>query len=144
MAVSLGITRFAYGLLLPPMQTDLGWSYLLAGATNTANAIGYLAGALSVPALMRRWGAATVLQAGMALAGLLKKPRQHTPARPECHRERISLDGLGEHVKSPSRNRKAGLGAHVQKSWRTPTAYRRSSLVLVPLLSFTSTSRQPA
>jgi len=70
-AVSLGITRFAYGLLLPPMRTDLGWSYLLAGAMNTANAVGYLAGALSVPALMRRWGAATVLQAGMTLAGLL-------------------------------------------------------------------------
>ena len=23
-AISLGITRFAYGLLLPPMRTDLG------------------------------------------------------------------------------------------------------------------------
>ena len=31
-AVSLGITRFAYGLLLPPMRADLGWSYTLAGA----------------------------------------------------------------------------------------------------------------
>ncbi|MEY2859693.1 MAG: hypothetical protein RL392_151, partial [Pseudomonadota bacterium] len=28
-AVSLGITRFAYGLLLPAMRTDLGWSYTL-------------------------------------------------------------------------------------------------------------------
>jgi len=26
-AVSLGITRFAYALLLPPMRADLGWSY---------------------------------------------------------------------------------------------------------------------
>ena len=30
-AVSLGITRFSYGLLLPPMRADLGWSYALAG-----------------------------------------------------------------------------------------------------------------
>ena len=30
-AVSLGITRFAYGLLLPPMRDDLGWSFTLAG-----------------------------------------------------------------------------------------------------------------
>ena len=29
-AISLGITRFAYALLLPPMREDLGWSYTLA------------------------------------------------------------------------------------------------------------------
>jgi predicted MFS family arabinose efflux permease len=45
-AVSLGLARFAYGLLLAPMRADLGWSYLVAGAMNTVNAIGYLAGAL--------------------------------------------------------------------------------------------------
>ena len=37
-ALSLGITRFAYGLLLPTMRADLGWSYTLAGAMNTVNA----------------------------------------------------------------------------------------------------------
>ena len=26
-AISLGLARFAYGLLLPVMRTDLGWSY---------------------------------------------------------------------------------------------------------------------
>ena len=25
-ALSLGVTRFAYGLLLPPMRADLDWS----------------------------------------------------------------------------------------------------------------------
>jgi MFS family permease len=70
-AISLGITRFAYGLLLPPMRADLGWSYLLAGAMNTANAVGYLVGALSVPALMRRWGPSAVLLAGSGVASLL-------------------------------------------------------------------------
>jgi len=53
-AVSLGITRFAYGLLLPPMRADLGWSYALSGAMNTSNAAGYLIGALLTPALLRR------------------------------------------------------------------------------------------
>lgn len=51
-AVSLGITRFAYGLLLPAMRTDLGWSYTLAGAMNTANALGYFLGALLTPWLL--------------------------------------------------------------------------------------------
>jgi MFS family permease len=57
-AVSLGITRFACGLLLPAMREDLGWSYALAGAMNTANALGYLIGALATPALLRRLGPA--------------------------------------------------------------------------------------
>ena len=69
-AVALGITRFAYGLLLPPMRADLGWSYTLAGAMNTANALGYLAGALSAPWLMRRWGAGALLWRGTGLAAL--------------------------------------------------------------------------
>jgi predicted MFS family arabinose efflux permease len=69
-AVSLGITRFAYGLLLPPMRADLQWSYTLAGAMNTANALGYLVGALVTPAAMRRWGPARTLIAGAALASL--------------------------------------------------------------------------
>jgi len=69
-AVSLGITRFAYGLLLPPMRNDLGWSYTLAGAMNTVNAAGYLVGALATPLLMRRWRPASVLLVGALLASL--------------------------------------------------------------------------
>ena len=67
-AVSLGITRFAYGLLLPTMRTDLGWSYALAGSMNTANALGYFFGALASPWLMRRLGPAWVLVVGALLA----------------------------------------------------------------------------
>ena len=48
-AVSLGLARFSYALLLPPMRADLGWSYLTAGAMNTVNAAGYLVGALLLP-----------------------------------------------------------------------------------------------
>ena len=77
-AVSLGMTRFAYALLLPPMRDDLLWSYTLAGAMNTFNAVGYLVGALLTPWALRRWGAVRVLIWGalaatifMALTGFL-------------------------------------------------------------------------
>ena len=69
-AVSLGITRFAYGLLLPAMRADLGWSYALAGAMNTANATGYFVGALACPWLMRRFGPSGLLVVGSLLASL--------------------------------------------------------------------------
>lgn len=69
-AISLGITRFAYGLLLPPMRADLGWSYTLAGAMNTANALGYLLGALATPRLLARFDTGRVLMAGAVLASL--------------------------------------------------------------------------
>lgn len=69
-AVSLGITRFSYGLLLPPMRADLGWSYTLAGGMNTANAAGYLLGALLTPALMRRFGPVRLLVGGAVWASL--------------------------------------------------------------------------
>lgn len=67
-AISLGITRFAYGLLLPPMRDDLGWTYTLAGAMNTFNAVGYLLGALTTPLLLRRVGPGNLLMVGAVLA----------------------------------------------------------------------------
>ena len=67
-AVSLGITRFAYALLLPVMRDDLGWSYTLAGGMNTVNALGYLLGALATPALLRRLAPGTLLLVGAVLA----------------------------------------------------------------------------
>ena len=70
-AISLGITRFAYGLLLPPMRDDLGWSYALAGAMNTSNAAGYLLGALLTPLLLRRASPGAVMLAGALAASVL-------------------------------------------------------------------------
>ena len=70
-ALSLGIARFSYGLLLPPMRADLGWSYALAGAMNTSNAAGYLLGALLTPLLLRRFSTGAVLMAGCGLASVL-------------------------------------------------------------------------
>jgi predicted MFS family arabinose efflux permease len=69
-AVSLGVTRFAYGLLLPPMRADLQWNYTLAGAMNTANALGYFLGALLTPWLLRRLDGAGLLLVGTWLASL--------------------------------------------------------------------------
>lgn len=71
-ALSLGLARFAYALLLPAMRADLGWSYFTSGAMNTANAAGYLVGALMLPRRMAGKGASRVLRAGaVATAALL-------------------------------------------------------------------------
>jgi len=69
-AISLGMARFSYALLLPLMREDLGWSYLQAGSMNTSNAMGYLIGALVTPALMRRIGAQKTLLIGATLTAL--------------------------------------------------------------------------
>ncbi len=66
-AVSNGFARFAYGLVLPAMRDDLGWSYAEAGALNTANAVGYLAGALLSLALISVLGARRLFVWGMAV-----------------------------------------------------------------------------
>ena len=63
-AISLGLARFSYALLLPPMRADLGWSYFTAGAMNTFNAAGYLVGALLLPRALARFDARTLLLAG--------------------------------------------------------------------------------
>jgi len=66
-AVGNGFARFGYGLILPAMQSDLGWSYTAAGWINTANAIGYLAGALLALGCSNYIGPARLFQYGMAV-----------------------------------------------------------------------------
>ncbi|WP_027800979.1 YbfB/YjiJ family MFS transporter [Paraburkholderia dilworthii] len=70
-AIALGLARFAYALLLPSMKLDLGWTFAEAGAMNTANALGYLLGALAFPRLARRWQADTLFVAGCAATAFL-------------------------------------------------------------------------
>lgn len=70
-AIALGLTRFSYALLLPAMKADLGWSFAQAGAMNTANALGYLLGALAFPLLSRRWPAGRCFIVGCVLTALL-------------------------------------------------------------------------
>jgi predicted MFS family arabinose efflux permease len=72
-AVGLGLGRFAYALLLPSMRLDLGWSYAQAGTMNTANAAGYLLGALAASPLATRLGNKRAFLLGLLLTagGLL-------------------------------------------------------------------------
>ncbi|MCX4163024.1 MULTISPECIES: YbfB/YjiJ family MFS transporter [Paraburkholderia] len=69
-AVALGLSRFAYALLLPLMRSGLGWSFADAGAMNTANAAGYLAGALITAPLGRWIGNKRVFAIGLLLTAL--------------------------------------------------------------------------
>jgi predicted MFS family arabinose efflux permease len=68
--VALGFARFAYALLLPPMRADLGWSYADAGALNTANAAGYVVGALATAAIGARFGARRCFLAGLVVTAV--------------------------------------------------------------------------
>jgi len=67
-AVALGLSRFAYGLLLPPMRAELGWTFVEAGALNTANGAGYILGALVAAWIARRWGTGRAFIAGFAVS----------------------------------------------------------------------------
>jgi predicted MFS family arabinose efflux permease len=69
-AVALGLARFAYALLLPAMRLDLGWTYANAGAMNTANAAGYLAGAMLAAPIARRFGVKQTFLAGIVATAL--------------------------------------------------------------------------
>jgi MFS family permease len=63
-AIGLGITRFAYALVLPDMRADLGWSYADAGWMNATNAAGYLLGAVVTARAITSIGAYRVMVTG--------------------------------------------------------------------------------
>lgn len=65
MCVTNGFARFAYGLLLPAMRSELNWTYAQAGWLNTANALGYIAGALLTMALIGRTNPSRLFSFGM-------------------------------------------------------------------------------
>ncbi|MGK5740108.1 YbfB/YjiJ family MFS transporter [Micromonospora sp. URMC 103] len=69
-ASALGISRFAYGLLLPAMRTDLHWSLAQAGALTTANSAGYLLGAALAGIAARRWRPTVTFRLGMVITAL--------------------------------------------------------------------------
>ena len=54
--ISLGVGRFALGMLLPAMAENLALDYVQMGWISTANFIGYLLGALWVRQLLPRYG----------------------------------------------------------------------------------------
>ncbi len=51
--VTNGFARFAYGLILPAMKSEMAWTYAQAGWLNTANALGYILGAVLTMILIR-------------------------------------------------------------------------------------------
>jgi len=68
--VSNSFARFAYALVLPAMREDLGLSFSAAGFLNTANALGYLLGAILTRILIRSWGNRALFNHGMLLTAL--------------------------------------------------------------------------
>jgi predicted MFS family arabinose efflux permease len=68
--VTNGFARFAYGLLLPAMKSEMGWTYAQAGWLNTANALGYIAGAVITMLLIRRMSPARLFAFGMVTTTL--------------------------------------------------------------------------
>ena len=68
--VTNGFGRFAYGLILPAMRDDLGWTYAQAGWLNTANALGYILGAVATMLALRRVAAGRLFAWGMVATAL--------------------------------------------------------------------------
>jgi predicted MFS family arabinose efflux permease len=90
-AVSLGLARFSYALMLPPMRADLGWTYTVAGAMNTVNALGYLLGALAMPRVMARWGAGRALVGGSLAAAVLLALHGAVASNPALYALRLAV-----------------------------------------------------
>lgn len=66
-ASALGFARFAYGLLVPAMRSELHWNLAQAGTLTTANSLGYLLGAVVAAPVARLLGIAVTFRLGMVL-----------------------------------------------------------------------------
>lgn len=80
MCVTNGFARFAYGLILPAMRSELGWSYAQAGWLNTANALGYILGAILTMALIRRVNPTWLFSFGMVTTTIALLATGYDPA----------------------------------------------------------------
>src|ERR1051325_11626725 len=67
---ALGLSRFAYALLLPLMRDSLSLHSTGAGLLSSANLCGFLAGALAGGTLAARIGTRWVISGGLALGTL--------------------------------------------------------------------------
>ena len=68
--VTNGFARFAYGLLLPAMKSEMGWTYAQSGWLNTANAFGYIVGAVLTMVLIHRVAPSRLFAFGLTLTTL--------------------------------------------------------------------------
>ncbi|MDD3344785.1 MAG: YbfB/YjiJ family MFS transporter [Sulfurospirillaceae bacterium] len=57
----LGLARFAFGMILPDMQLELGMNATQAGIVGSANFVGYFVGLFAVAKFYARYGAATLI-----------------------------------------------------------------------------------
>ena len=67
-AAAIGFGRFAYALILPSMRADLQWNFQQSGALNTANAAGYLFGAMLTAGIVRRFPLRPILLISLAIS----------------------------------------------------------------------------
>jgi len=78
---ALGLSRFAYALLLPLMRDSFGLHATGAGLLNSANLCGFLVGALMRGTLAARAGTRAVISGGLILgavgAGLTSPVKVH-------------------------------------------------------------------
>ncbi|HET7602937.1 MAG TPA: YbfB/YjiJ family MFS transporter [Gemmatimonadales bacterium] len=69
-AAALGLARFAYALLLPAMRDSLHWTFATSALMNSANAVGYLLGAVAAAKVARRLGARPTFLGGLVFIAL--------------------------------------------------------------------------
>jgi len=94
-ASALGLARFAYGLLVPAMRAELGWSLAQAGALTTANGLGYLLGAAVTAPVARRLGVAASFRLGMVLTAVALAATAATSSYPSLLLARAAAGAAG-------------------------------------------------
>jgi len=92
---ALGLARFAYGLLVPAMRDELGWSLAKAGTLTTANSLGYLVGALAAGPLARRLSETAAFRLGMVLTAAALAANAATGSYPLLLLTRAAAGGSG-------------------------------------------------
>ena len=97
-ASALGLARFAYGLLVPAMRAELGWSLAQAGALTTANGLGYLLGAAVTAPVARRLGVTATFRLGMVLTTVSLAATAVTSSYPSLLLARAAAGAAGAFV----------------------------------------------